>query len=156
LEVPVKAVPLVAVLALVLSSATHSQVAVSPRDVGRPAQTGTARLRGRVVSQTGLPVRRAQISLLAQGGGDRRQTTTDIDGRYEFVELAAGRYAVSASKAGFVGLSYGQRRPNQAGTPVVVQYQGADLDEHPGQSERRGGRLSAHLLRSGSARTPGR
>src|SRR5262249_47199050 len=35
-------------------------------------------------------------------------------------ELAAGSYVVSAAKAGFVDGVYGQRRPLQPGTPVVL------------------------------------
>ena len=31
-----------------------------------------------------------------------------------------GRYTVSASKGGYVGLAYGQRRPTDQGTPLVV------------------------------------
>ena len=34
--------------------------------------------------------------------------------------LPAGRYTVSASKAGYVTIQYGQRRPFEQGTPVVV------------------------------------
>jgi hypothetical protein len=45
-------------------------------------------------------------------------TTTDEQGRFEFKELAGGRYTVTASKGGFVTLQYGQRRPGERGTPV--------------------------------------
>ena len=91
-----------------------------PRDVRGLPQTGTAKLRGRVVAQTGAPLRRAQISIFATEGQVRRITTTDAEGRYEFVELPAGRFSVSATKGGYVTLQYGQRRPFEAGTPVVV------------------------------------
>ena len=37
------------------------------------------------------------------------------------VDLAAGDYRVSASKGMFVTLAYGQRRPNESGTPVTVK-----------------------------------
>src|SRR6185295_3474064 len=36
-------------------------------------------------------------------------------------ELPAGRYTLSVSKTGFVGWSYGQRRPLQAGTPLQLR-----------------------------------
>jgi hypothetical protein len=45
-----------------------------------------------------------------------RATLTDDKGVFELTELPAGRYTLSVSKTGFVGLSYGQRRPLQAGT----------------------------------------
>jgi protocatechuate 3,4-dioxygenase beta subunit len=56
----------------------------------------------------------------AAEGQTRRVTTTDGEGRYEFVELPAGRFSVSATKAGYVSLQYGQRRPFEAGTPLIV------------------------------------
>jgi protocatechuate 3,4-dioxygenase beta subunit len=78
-------------------------------------------VRGRVVAaQTGAPLRRAQVSLLAVGGPGRRTATTDGDGRYEFADLPAGFYNLNASKAGFVGLQYGQQRPTEIGRPISV------------------------------------
>ena len=73
-----------------------------------------------MASAEGAPLRRAQVTIaLAEGGGQlRRATTTDAEGRFEFVELPAGRFSVTATKAGFVTLQYGQRRPYEAGTPV--------------------------------------
>lgn len=113
-----RSVPLVVVLALVFSSSARSQVRVPPRDVGRTATTGTATVGGRVLTQAGTPLRRAQVMI--SGGSLRRQTTTDVEGRYQFAELPAGRFALNATKAGYVGLQYGQRRPNSPGTPVNV------------------------------------
>jgi hypothetical protein len=49
-----------------------------------------------------------------------RGTLTDAEGTYEFTELPAGRYTVNVSKTGFISLSYGQRRPLQAGTPLQL------------------------------------
>ena len=91
-----------------------------PRD-NRATPTGTARLRGRVVAaQTGLPLRRAQVTAFSAEGQTRRVATTDAEGRYEFAELPAGRFTVSAMKAGYVQQQYGQRRPFEAGTPVLI------------------------------------
>ena len=63
-------------------------------------------------------MRRATIALSETGGQLRRATTTDAEGRFEFLELPAGRFSVTATKAGYVTLQYGQRRPFEAGTPV--------------------------------------
>ena len=71
----------------------------------------------------GSPLRRAQISAFAAEGGPaavRRVATTDGQGKWELTELPAGRFNITASKAGFVTLQYGQRRPFEPGTPVVV------------------------------------
>lgn len=92
-----------------------------PRDPrGGAPLTGTAKLAGRVVAQDGTPLRRAQVTVFSAEGQVRRMTTTDGEGRYEFVELPAGRFTVNASKAGYVSLQYGQRRPFEPGTQVVV------------------------------------
>ena len=133
-------VPLIAVLSVLFSSSLMSQAPTggaqgvrpgvpggaqapgmpTPRD-NRGPQSGTARLRGRVVAaQTGLPLRRAQVTAFTTEGQTRRVATTDAEGRYEFVELPAGRFSVTATKAGYVQQQYGQRRPFEAGTPVTI------------------------------------
>ena len=91
----------------------------------RPADTppaATGRISGRVVaSDTGKPIKRARVFINAaelQGGG--RGVLTDDLGVFDFTELPAGRYTVNVSKSGFVNLSYGQRRPLQAGTPLQL------------------------------------
>lgn len=90
------------------------------RDNGGP-QKGTARIRGRVVAaESGTPLRRAQVLLNSTESQFRRAATTDSEGRFEFADLPAGRFSVSASKSGYVRLQYGQRRPFEAGTPVRV------------------------------------
>jgi hypothetical protein len=93
---------------------------VPPRDAAGAPQTGTARVRGRVLSQAGAPLRRAQVSLAAEGSQLRRATTTDGEGRFEFADLPAGRFTLTAIKTGYVTLQYGQRRPLEAGTPLIV------------------------------------
>jgi hypothetical protein len=45
---------------------------------------------------------------------------TDNAGAFELASLPEGRYTLRVSKTGFVGLSYGQRRPLQAGTPLQL------------------------------------
>jgi Carboxypeptidase regulatory-like domain len=86
-----------------------------------PAETGSARLRGRVVGgDTGAPLRRAIVQLSGADVREGRATTTDEDGRWELGDLPAGRYAVTAMKAGYVMMHFGQRRPFEEGRPVEV------------------------------------
>lgn len=89
-----------------------------PQDTAVPA---TGRISGRVVAaDSGRPVKRARVFVNAaelQGG---RGALTDEAGAFEFTELPAGRYTVTVSKSGFVSLSFGQRRPLQAGTPLQL------------------------------------
>jgi protocatechuate 3,4-dioxygenase beta subunit len=129
----------IAVLSL-LSSITApaqgpGQIAPPPREGGQrtparpgmpqsdqPAPTGTAVIRGYIVGmETGAPIRRAVVRAFATELRGSRVATTDPQGRYEFADLPAGRYTLSASKAGYVSLQYGQRRPMQPGTPIEIR-----------------------------------
>lgn len=92
-----------------------------PRDNAPTTPTGTARIRGRVVAaDSSAPLRRAQVSINAAEFTLRRTATTDAEGRYEFAELPAGRYSIFFAKGGYVGLQFGQRRPFEGGTPVIL------------------------------------
>jgi protocatechuate 3,4-dioxygenase beta subunit len=93
---------------------------IPPRGGQRPDDDvrGTSVIRGSIVAaDTGTPLRRAQVRVSGQGVPNRL-ATTDPQGRFEIKELPAGRYTVSALKAGFVTLQYGQRRPSESGTPI--------------------------------------
>src|SRR5919201_3672435 len=82
---------------------------------------GTAIVRGHVFSaDTGQPLRKAQVRIAAPELRENRLTTTDAEGRYEFKELPAGRYTVTASKGSYVSLSYGQTRPLEPGKPLEI------------------------------------
>jgi hypothetical protein len=82
-------------------------------------KTGTAVLKGTVVSaETGMPLRRAQVRAGGNDPRDARSVSTDEKGQWELNELPAGRYTLVVSKAGYVQLSYGQRRPFEQGRPV--------------------------------------
>ncbi|MEX1128299.1 MAG: carboxypeptidase-like regulatory domain-containing protein, partial [Vicinamibacterales bacterium] len=91
---------------------------ISPQ--GREFKTGTGRIKGRLVTaDTGAPVRRAQIRL---SGPDvmPKSVATDHEGRFEFKDLPAGAFSVSASKSGFVTVNYGQKRPFEPGKPIEI------------------------------------
>jgi protocatechuate 3,4-dioxygenase beta subunit len=93
---------------------------IGPRDNQAP-QVGTGRLRGRVVGgDTGMPLRRAIVRLSGQDFREGRMASTDEEGRWELKDLPAGRYTLSASKGGYVQLSYGQRRPFEQGRPIEL------------------------------------
>ncbi len=92
-----------------------------PRDNAQPVKAGTATLRGHVVAaDTGQPLRKAQVRIIAGEIRENRMTTTDGDGKYEFKELPAGRYTVMAQKGSYVGLQYGQQRPFEPGKPLEI------------------------------------
>lgn len=81
----------------------------------------TGRITGRVMaSDNGRPVKRARVFATAAELPGGRGALTDDSGVFDLTELPAGRYTLTVSKSGFVSLSYGQRRPLQAGTPLQV------------------------------------
>ena len=82
--------------------------------------TGTAVIRGRVISDTGTPVRRAQVRANVSGMPGGRVASTDTDGRFELRDLAAGQWTLSASKPGYVTQRLGQRRPFETVSPIQL------------------------------------
>jgi hypothetical protein len=92
-----------------------------PAQRDKPLRPGTAVLRGRVMAaDTGQPLRRAQVRIIAPEIRENRMTTTDVEGRYEFKEVHAGRYTITALKGSYVSLQYGQQRPFEAGRPLEI------------------------------------
>ena len=77
---------------------------------------GRAVIRGTVkAGDTGGPLRGVDIRLVGGGLSRPRFVVTDDQGRYEIGALPAGRYTLTASKVGYVRLSYGQRLPLEEG-----------------------------------------
>jgi carboxypeptidase family protein len=114
-------------LSVVAAPQQMQQMQINPGDApmqflppGRQAKTGTSALRGRVIaSDTGSVVRRAQVRISSADIGTKT-AFTDAQGRYEFKDLPAGRFTVSVSKAGFVTMQYGQKRPFEPGRPIEI------------------------------------
>src|SRR5438105_15628049 len=98
-----------AVLALMAGGDEPSSAQQGDRDTPAQATKPPApegRISGRVLTaDTGRPVRRARVLLRAPELPEGRGALTDENGVFEFEDLPAGRYTVSASKTGFVGLS---------------------------------------------------
>jgi len=96
---------------------------LQPRDPvqQQPPATGTSHIKGRVIAaDTGQAIRRAVVRISAAELREMRTTSTDPEGRYEFRDLPAGRYNVSATKGAFVTLNYGQTRPFEQGRPLQL------------------------------------
>jgi hypothetical protein len=86
-----------------------------------PPAPGTATLRGHVFGgDTGQPLRKAQVRITAGDIRENRMATTDANGGYEFTEVRAGRYVISASKGSYVSVSYGQQRPTDVPRPLDI------------------------------------
>jgi len=99
----------------------RGRLGVPPRDDSQAAPTGNAKITGRVVAaDTGSPIRRAQIRVTSGEARFNRVVTTDGDGRYELLNLPAGRYRLFVNRAGYVALEYGQARPFENGKPLDI------------------------------------
>ena len=80
-------------------------VFVGPMRDNANQPSGTAAIRGRILTaDTGAPVRRAQVRAVAPELRVARLASTDAQGRFELKDLPAGRWTLTASKAGFVSL----------------------------------------------------
>ena len=119
-----------------------------------PAPPPKGLITGRVLaSDNGRPVKRARVFITAAELPGGRGVLTDDEGRFQLVELPAGRYTLTVSKSGFVSLAYGQRRPLQAGTPLQL----ADGQEIKGIefSLPRGSVIAGHVFDEDGDPTPG-
>jgi hypothetical protein len=121
----IRALVRVLMVCLVTTVLVHGQApprlpASAPRDAP-PQKTGTARLTGRVLAaDTGKPLRRAVVRASVAGAREPRWIWTDSEGRWQLARLPAGRYALSASKSGYLTLQYGQLRPFEQGKVLEV------------------------------------
>lgn len=98
--------------------------------VPAPAPAGTAVVAGRVTSSTtsDTPVRRAVVTLIASDGADTYSAVADVDGRFTFAGIPAGRYTLLAKKGAHLTTSYGAKRPGRPGTTLVIT-EGQQLTE---------------------------
>jgi hypothetical protein len=165
--------PRVLLLSLSLLTATLAAGVGAQQAGPRPGQTGSqqpardtpaqpkdappppaGRISGRVLAaDNGRPVKRARVFASASELPGGRGMLTDDTGRFDLAELPAGRYTLTVSKSGFVALSYGQRRPLQAGTPLQL----ADGQQLKGIEFQlpRGSVISGHVLDEDGDAMPG-
>lgn len=100
---------------------TIQQRSAPPRDVTAAEQKGSAVIKGKVLTADGgRPLRRVQISVSSPDLAEPRSVSTNAQGAYEIKELPAGRYTITANRAGFLRLQFGQRRPGEAGQPLQL------------------------------------
>jgi uncharacterized protein (DUF2141 family) len=100
---------------------SSQQPPVRDRGVQAEPVPGTSQISGRVyAADTGRPIKRARIIAAAPEVRQGRVASTDDQGRYLITELPAGRYTITATKAGFVTMAFGQRRPQRGASPVQI------------------------------------
>jgi uncharacterized protein (DUF2141 family) len=129
--------------------------AVGPaRDAVVTQTVGTAMILGQVVTgDSGTPVRRARVNLSGAELRGQRSTMTDDEGRFVFTQLPAGRFTMTASKAGFVSITYGAKSAGRAGTPIQI-VDGQKIDARP-ISMPRGGVVTGIVLDEYGEPSPG-
>ena len=87
----------------------------------QPPSKGTAIIKGTIVAaDSGAPLRRVLVRATSPETRASGSTSSAADGKFEIKELPAGRYTVTVSKGAYVNMSYGQRRPSEAGTPIEL------------------------------------
>ena len=87
----------------------------------QPQPTGTL---GGVVTDavSGEPLSKVTLTLGREGRGARPiSAKTDLEGKFLFENLELGRYRLRAERNRYVASEYGQRAPNQQGTPLTLQ-----------------------------------
>ena len=103
------------------------------------AATGTGVITGVVTGGSGgSPVRRARVMLSGPELRGGRSTVTNDQGQFTFSALPAGRFTMTASKAGYVDVPYGAKRPGRPGTPIqLAAGQKMEVREHHAAQGRR-------------------
>jgi hypothetical protein len=107
-------------------SSAQQQTGAPPRDA-RVTSAGPGRIRGTVTDNTGQPLRRVTLTLTGRGGTTGRHVmTSDSAGRFTFKDLSAGAYGLTAGKAGYVTLAYGQSNAFEPALSLEVSRQPID------------------------------
>ena len=99
------------------------QVFGAQRPPGRdavPNAKGTGVLRGRILNAEGHPLRRVQIRLSGETIPEGRTASTNTSGKWEIRDLPAGRFTLSATRAGYLNAVFGQKRFGEPGRPIEL------------------------------------
>ena len=118
----------IALFSLALVGSTPLAWAQQRRPVPIRIDPLTSSIGGRVTTNTGAPLRRAEVRAISESGLTRL-ATTDSDGRYVVRDLPAGTFTLHVSKSGFVPLYFGQKRPFERRATIRLQQgERADAD----------------------------
>ena len=109
--------------AVLMAAQTPVQRPRDPASAQTQPPAGKGSIAGTLVAlDSGRPVRQGRVTL---SGGDTRVSrfaVTDDSGRFSFDDLPSGAFSLSASKSGFLDVTYGQKRPGSGrpGTTITL------------------------------------
>jgi hypothetical protein len=129
------------IVAIALTIAAAQQ----PASRDTTALPGAARgvIRGRVTAAaTGQPLHRVRVTLSTQNPNPPT-AVTDTRGLFEITGVPPGAYSLSAARAGYLTVQYGQRRPREPGR--TIQVTGGDAIEGIDLALVKGGVLSGRI-----------
>jgi hypothetical protein len=104
-----------------LAGATAVVLTAGEERTGIDLVIAPSRLRGRILTANERPARRASVWILPPTGGFPRTVVADLQGRYEFTEVPAGDYRLTASKPGYLALEYGQQSAFEQGKVLTIR-----------------------------------
>jgi hypothetical protein len=82
----------------------------------QPAVQASASINGVVVAPgTSQPIAKAVVELQGGGRDERLTVATGVNGRFEFLNLPAGSYRLTATRTGYLDTAFGQRGPSGSG-----------------------------------------
>jgi len=114
---------LLAIVGLVLASASTAQVPVSRSGKSNEKQPATCSVTGQVVTAAeGAPLKSSRVALIQQDASSHPRAfsaTTDSDGRFEIKKVTPERYSFFATHAGYISQQY-QSRGMNGGTALTL------------------------------------
>ena len=91
-----------------------------PRDASQAEKKGTGVISGKITNTEGRPLRRVQLRLSGESIPEGRTASTNGLGKFEIRDLPAGRFNLSASRAGYLPMAFGQTRIGEPGRPIEL------------------------------------
>ena len=99
---------------LMLLQGTGAQRTQGKPGIERDFPIGTGIIRGHAYTvNTGMPLKRVEVSLFLKGNKMPRVAFTGRDGAFEFPHLGAGSYTVQCSKKAYLSAGFGSKGPDQ-------------------------------------------
>src|SRR5436190_15266444 len=90
------------------------------RDATAAEKKGTGVIRGKITNTEGRPLRRVQLRLSGETIPEGRTASTNGLGKFEIRELPAGRFNLTANRAGYLPMAFGQTRIGEPGRPIEL------------------------------------